>query len=95
MSLSAKQKKALKGHAHSLKPVVLMGQHGLTPAVVDEIEQALDFHELIKVKLVAADRQEKNALAETICTSTHSELVQLIGHTGVFYRHNPDRNRYS
>ncbi len=52
MNLSTKQKQHLKGLAHSLKPVVLMGANGLTEAVLAEIEIALNHHELIKVKLL-------------------------------------------
>lgn len=95
MTLSAQQKKDLKRHAHSLKPVVQLGQAGLTAAVLDEIEGALNHHELIKVKIIASDRQEKMAIASSISQTTGAELVQVIGHIGVFYRLNPDRNRYS
>lgn len=95
MSLTSKQRKDLKRHAHSLKPVVQMGQAGLTPAVLDEIEIALHHHELIKIKIVAEDRPEKQAIAGRIAEQTGSDLVQIIGHTGVFFRLNPDRKRYS
>lgn len=95
MPLTSKQRRDLKRHAHSLKPVVQLGQAGLTAAVLDEIELALNHHELIKVKIVAADRAEKSTIAEAIRDQTNSELVQLIGHTGIFFRLNPDRNRYS
>lgn len=95
MSLTSKQKKDLKRHAHSMKPVVQLGQAGLTAAVLDEIELALNHHELIKVKIVADDRAEKKDMVTTIEQKTGADLVQLIGHTGVFFRLNPDRNRYS
>lgn len=56
MNLSTKQKQHLKGLAHPLKPVVLLGSNGLTEGVLAEIEQALEHHELIKVKIATEDR---------------------------------------
>lgn len=64
MNLSTKQKQHLKGLAHNLKPVVLMGANGLTEAVLAEIEIALDHHELIKVKVASEDRETKNLIIE-------------------------------
>lgn len=61
MNLSTKQKQHLKGLAHPLKPVVLLGSNGLTEGVLAEIEQALEHHELIKVKIATED-QLPNAL---------------------------------
>lgn len=60
MNLSTKQKQHLKGLAHPLKPVVLLGSNGLTEGVLAEIEQALEHHELIKVKIATEDRETKN-----------------------------------
>lgn len=62
MNLSTKQKQHLKGLAHGLKPVVLMGANGLTEAVLAEIEIALNHHELIKVKIASEDRETKTLL---------------------------------
>lgn len=59
MNLSTKQKQHLKGLAHPLKPVVLLGSNGLTEGVLAEIEQALEHHELIKVKIATEDRETK------------------------------------
>lgn len=60
MNLSTKQKQHLKGLAHPLKPVVMLGNNGLTEGVLAEIEQALEHHELIKVKIASEDRRNKN-----------------------------------
>jgi len=95
MSLTNQQKKTLKSAAHSLKPVVSPGQAGLTATVHDEIEVAIKHHELIKVKISAADRDEKSKTIQDIATKTKADSVQTIGFVAVFYRQNPDKNAYS
>lgn len=91
MNLSTKQKQYLKGLAHTLKPVVLMGANGLTEAVLVEIELALDHHELIKVKIASEDRDTKNLIADAIVRETKAEKVQVIGKTLIIYRPSKDR----
>ncbi|KKA44294.1 MULTISPECIES: ribosome assembly RNA-binding protein YhbY [Salinivibrio] len=91
MKLSTKQKQYLKGLAHPLKPVVLMGANGLTEAVVAEIELALDHHELIKVKVASEDRETKNLIIDAILRETGAEKVQVIGKTLVIYRQSDAR----
>lgn len=95
MTLSNQQKKKLKSHAHDLKPVVRVGQSGLTASVLDEIELAIDHHELIKVKISAADREDKKRVIEKIAEQSRSEVIQTIGFTAVFYRENADKKAYS
>jgi RNA-binding protein len=85
-------KKFLKIRAHALKPVVMTGQHGLTPAVLNEINLALDYHELIKVRLNAADREDRKAMTEAIRADTAAELIQAIGHVITLYRRNRNKN---
>ncbi|MUL17639.1 ribosome assembly RNA-binding protein YhbY [Aliivibrio fischeri] len=91
MNLSTKQKQYLKGLAHNLKPVVLMGANGLTEAVVAEIEIALNHHELIKVKVASEDRDTKQLIVEAIIRETEAEKVQVIGKILVLYRPSEDR----
>ena len=91
MNLSTKQKQHLKGLAHSLKPVVLLGANGLTEAVLAEIEIALDHHELIKVKVASEDRETKNLIIEAIIRETEAEKVQVIGKTLVLFRQSQER----
>ena len=86
MNLSTKQKQHLKGLAHYLKPVVMMGSNGLTEAVVAEIEIALNHHELIKVKIASEDRDTKQLIVDAIIRETEAEKVQVIGKTLVLYR---------
>jgi len=88
--VDAVKKKKFKSDAHHLKPVVMIGQAGLTTAVLAEIELALDSHELIKVK-IRAERDERKAIGEKICSATKAELVQSIGQIIVIYRLNPNK----
>lgn len=86
MTLTGKQKNYLRGIAHNLNPVVMIGGKGLTEAVMKEIEQALEQHELIKIKLPSNQKAEKVALLAQITGKSESEPVQLIGRVGVIYR---------
>jgi RNA-binding protein len=86
--VNSADKKKLRAAAHALKPVVMIGQSGLTAAVLAETEQALDSHELIKIK-IRAEREERKLISEKICTDTGAELIQTIGQVAVIYRLNP------
>ena len=87
------QKKHLRGLGHKLKPVVLVGNAGLTSAVVREIGCALDAHELTKVRVRCGDRDERDAAIASLCDQTGAELVQRIGNVALIYRANPDQPR--
>jgi RNA-binding protein len=91
MQLTDKQRRHLRGLAHDLKPVVMVGDSGLTDGVVRETERALHDHELIKIKVRAADRDARDALIADLATRTTSELVNRIGHVAVLYRKRPDK----
>ena len=84
--LSTKQKQFLKGLAHHLSPVVMLGGNGLTEGVLAEIDNALNHHELIKVKIAGADRETKQLIIDAIVRETPSSNVQTIGHILVLYR---------
>lgn len=86
MNLTTKQKQYLKGLAHSLKPVVLLGQHGLTEGVLAEIDGALAHHELIKVKVAAEDRETRQLIVDAIVRETKAAQVQLMGNTLTLFR---------
>lgn len=87
-------KKQLKSQAHNLKPVVMVGQAGFTPAVLAEIENALNCHELIKVK-IRAERDERKLISEKICQETQADLIQTIGQILVIYRLNPNKSQHN
>ncbi|WP_177420040.1 ribosome assembly RNA-binding protein YhbY [endosymbiont of Lamellibrachia barhami] len=93
MTLSPQQKRELKKLAHHLKPVVMVGQHGLRESVQDEIGIALDSHELIKVKLAGADKADREQLSGAIASRQNADLVQIIGRVAIFYRPNPDKKK--
>lgn len=86
MALSNKQKQFLKSRAHDLKPVVLLGGNGLTEGVLAEIDQALDHHELIKIKVPGEDREQKVLVMDAIIRETKAEQVQVIGKILVLFR---------
>jgi len=86
MALTEKQKKHLRRLAHPMNPIVMLGNAGLTDAVVAELDRALTDHELVKVSARVGDRDVRNDALATLASRTASELVQRIGHVGVFYR---------
>lgn len=91
MVLTPKARQQLKAKAHKLKPIVLIGNKGLTPAVKKEIDLALNDHELIKIRLSANDHDEKKAMVDDICNMVDAELVQLIGNICVVYRERKEK----
>ena len=78
----------MRSLAHALKPVVRLGQHGLTDAVIKELDGALAHHELVKVKLSVSDKESRDAQVESLCRSVKAECVQQIGHTATLFRRN-------
>ncbi len=86
MSLTAAQQRHLRKLAHNLKPLVIIGDNGLTEGVVNEIDQTLAHHELIKVRVNAMDREERDAMISAMCEGLACELVQRIGHIAIIYR---------
>jgi len=91
MNLNKKQINHLKGLAHSLKPVVLLGNNGLTEAVVAEIDYSLNHHELIKIKIPTDDRETKSLIVDAICRETNAIKIQLIGKTLIIYRQGEEK----
>ncbi|MDK4689302.1 ribosome assembly RNA-binding protein YhbY [Kingella negevensis] len=89
-TLTKQQIVELKARAHHLNPVVMIGQKGLTPAVIQETATALRAHELIKVRVFGDDRQERITICEELCQATDSQLVQHIGKLLVLYRERTD-----
>lgn len=91
MPLTTKYKQELKGKAHKLKPIVFIGNNGLTEAVNKEIDRALNDHELIKVRITTEDRDMRRELFAGVCEANQAEPVQLIGSIGIIYRKNKDK----
>lgn len=86
MSLTGKQKNQLRGLAHKLKPIVAIGSGGYSESIKTELDSALSHHELLKLKIPALAKSDRNKLVDTICEETSSEFVQAIGHIIVLYR---------
>ena len=86
MSLSSRQVSYLRGLAHKIKPVVFIGQNGVTESVLKEIDRGLCDHELIKVKISCDDQAQLHEIKELVTTEIDAHLVQVIGHILVFYK---------
>ena len=85
-SLRKKQLHHLRQLAHELKPVVMIGNKGLTENVIEEINIAIDHHELIKVKINAADRNQKEKMIAEILETCQAEKVMAVGHIVGLYK---------
>ncbi len=90
MSLTEKMKRDLRGRGHTLKPVVSTGNAGISKAVLREIDLSLEHHELMKIRIGAADREQRKILINDICNSCNAEIVQAIGHIALIYREKID-----
>jgi RNA-binding protein len=86
LKLTPVERAALRSEAHALDPVVLVGEAGLTPAVIKEIDRSLDAHGLIKVRVFGDDREARIEMYQTICEQLEAAPVQHIGKLLVMYR---------
>lgn len=93
LSLTLSERLALRGRAHALSPTVMIGNAGLTESVLKEIALTLKTHELIKIKVMNDDRDQRAAMLEAICTQLNAAPVQHIGKILVVYQHNPDKHK--
>jgi RNA-binding protein len=88
-TLSEKQRKYLRRLAHPMHPLVMLGNAGLTEAIIAELDGALSAHELVKVSARVGEREARNAALEELASRTGAQLVQRVGHIGVLYRPRP------
>lgn len=88
-SISSKELRELRESLHHLKPIIIIGNDGLTNNVLAEIDRALNDHELIKIRINAENSTERAEIAQKICDQTSAILVQTIGHILAIYRKNP------
>jgi len=91
--LTSAQTRFLRGQAHDLKAMLQVGGKGITEALVAEVDLALEHHELIKVKVGAADRDARDTMIDDLLGRTGAALVQRIGHTAVLYRPSKDKRQ--
>jgi RNA-binding protein len=88
MALTERQKKHLRRLGHDLHPIVLVGQRGMNPGVVEELKLALEHHELVKLRVRAASREDRDAIFGELAGLSDSEFVFRIGNVGLFYKKN-------
>lgn len=91
MTLSESQKKLLRGLGHQLKPVITVGDAGLSPSLLKEFDSTIAHHELIKVRVRVGDRQARDALIAELCGSESTQLVTRIGNVALIYRRNEEK----
>ena len=90
IELPPTQRRALRARAHALNPVASISQNGLSEAVLAEIDRGLKAHELIKVRVYGAERDDRQALLADLCARLEAAPVQHIGNVLVVYRANPE-----
>jgi len=90
LTLTVLQRQNLKARAHPLNPIVIIGNAGLTPSVLEEISRSLKSHELIKIRVMSGDREARDAMMEEICTRLDAAPVQHIGKILVVYQPQED-----
>jgi RNA-binding protein len=91
IQLSPAERQKLKGEAHALSPLIIIGDNGLTAAVIREIDRTLKAHELIKIRANTDERDVRAAWLDEICNALSAAPVQLIGKTLVVWRENPEK----
>jgi RNA-binding protein len=91
MSLSESQKKYLRGRGHDLKPLIIVGDAGLSESLIAEFQSTLAHHELMKIKFRAGDREVRATMIDKLCTDHDASLIQQIGSVALLYRANPDK----
>jgi RNA-binding protein len=91
LTLKGSQRKYLRGLAHGLKPVILIGLKGATEPVAGALEEALAHHELVKIKFIETkDKADKSRMIDDLQRLTGAQLVGTLGHTAILYRAHPD-----
>ena len=91
MQLTERQKKHLRALAHNAKPVVTIAEKGLSENVLKELESALKFHELIRVRVRVGERDERDALLEKLCKECRCVLLKRVGHVATLFRRNAQK----
>ena len=93
MTLSESQKKYLRGLGHKLKPLIIVGDAGLSKSLLAEFASTIDHHELIKVRVRSGDRNSRDSLIGQLCDQGAAELVARIGNVALVYKRNEDKSR--
>ena len=93
MKLTVSQKKYLRGRGHPLKPVIMIGDAGLSESLLAEFRSTIEHHELIKVRIRSSDRTVRDAIIGDLCKSAAAQLVTRIGTVALLYRRNTEKPR--
>lgn len=93
MNITEAQKKHLRGLGHGLKPLIIVGEAGLSESLLAEFESTLTHHELIKVSVRVGDRKARDEIIDKLCTSSSAVLVQRIGNMALLFRRNHDKKK--
>jgi putative YhbY family RNA-binding protein len=91
--LTPTERRSLRAKAHHLEPVVTVGHHGLTPAVLHEVDLSLLAHDLVKVRVLGDDREAREAMLAKVCEALECAPVQHVGKVLVLWRPNPERKK--
>ena len=89
-NLTNSQIKYLRGIAHGINPVIIIGGNGVTESLMEELESSLEHHELLKIKMASAERDDRKEMINYVLEKTNAELVQSIGKTFVIFRANDE-----
>lgn len=89
--MSESNKKFLRGLGHQLKPLIMVGDAGLSESLLAEYESTLDHHELIKVRVRVGDRKARDEIIEKLCSESDATLIQRIGNVALLYRVNLEK----
>ena len=92
-ALTSAQTRFLRGQAHDLKAMLQVGGKGITDTLVAELDNALEHHELVKIKVGAEDRETRDTMIAELVTRSGAALVQRIGHTAVLYRPSKEKRQ--
>jgi RNA-binding protein len=88
--LTGAQKSFLRGLGQTLEPALKVGRNGLTPPFFAELQKLLRAHELVKLRFIGAERDDRATLCEQIADEGRCVCVGAVGHTALFYRQNPE-----
>ena len=91
--LTESQKKYLRGRGHALKPLIMVGDAGLSDSVRAEFESTLAHHELIKVSVRVGDRKLRDSIIKELCDSSGAEMIQRVGNMALLYRENSEKKK--
>ena len=91
--LNESQKKHLRGLGHALKPLIMVGDAGLSESLMAEFESTLTHHELLKVRVRVGDRKGRDAIIRELCERSGAVLVQRVGNMALLYRENPEKKK--